>query len=206
MGMFDLSREEKILFKKLSTPIKIQDFLDTLPINFEKKGETYLSPRRVIRENKAHCMEGALFAAAALWVHGQPPLILDLKALSPDLDHVVALYKINNRWGAISKSNHSTLRFRDPVYKTVRELVMSYFHEYFINKTGKKTLVSFSRPFNLKKLGKSWITEEKDLWDIVYDLDASPHEDIYTGKTRFFIRKADKMEVRAGKLLEWRAS
>ncbi len=204
--MFDLSREEKILFKKLSTPIKIQDFLDTLPINFEKKGETYLSPRRVIRENKAHCMEGALFAAAALWVHGQPPLILDLKALSPDLDHVVALYKINNRWGAISKSNHSTLRFRDPVYKTVRELVMSYFHEYFINKTGKKTLVSFSRPFNLKKLGKSWITEEKDLWDIVYDLDASPHEDIYTGKTRFFIRKADKMEVRAGKLLEWRAS
>ncbi|MEI7777326.1 MAG: hypothetical protein WCI52_01855 [bacterium] len=204
--MFGLSKKELALFKKLSTPIKIQDFLDTLPINFEENGETYMSPRRVILENKAHCMEGALFAAAVLWFHGQRPLLLDLQSLAPDCDHVVALYKINNRWGAISKSNHSTLRFRDPVYKTVRELAVSYFHEYFINKTGKKTLVAFSKPFNLKRLGQGWVTEERDLWHIVHLLDNSPHESVYGEKSGHFIRKADKMEVKAGKLLEWGSS
>jgi hypothetical protein len=149
--MFNFSKSELAILNKLSTPIKIQDFLDTIPINFEKKGETHMSPRRVLRENKAHCIEGALLAAVALWLHGHEPLLLDLKAHPHDDDHVVALYKINNLWGAISKSNHSTIRFRDPVYKTIRELALSYFHEYFEEKSGKKVLYSYSKPFNLKK-------------------------------------------------------
>src|SRR3954471_11918592 len=104
--MFNLTKDELKVLRKLNTPIKIQDFLDTLPINFEKLGDTQMSPRRVLREKKAHCIEGALLAATALWLHGKEPLLLDLKAVPHDDDHVVALYKINGLWGAISKTNH----------------------------------------------------------------------------------------------------
>ncbi len=115
--MFGLAKSELTTLKKLSTPIKIQDYLDSLPINWEHGGETYMSPRRVLREKKAHCLEGALLAACALWIAGKKPLLLDLKT-SGDEDHVVALYREGGRWGAISKNNHVTLRFRDPVYLT----------------------------------------------------------------------------------------
>ena len=122
-----------------------------------------MSPRRALREGKMHCFEGALLAATALWLRGEGPLLLDLKT-KDDFDHVVALYKKNDRWGAISKTNHATLRFRDPVYRTVRELAVSYFHEYFDNKSGKKTLRSYSRPLDLRTFGTNWITTEKDLY------------------------------------------
>jgi hypothetical protein len=202
--MFNLSKAELKILKKLNTPIKIQDFLDTLPINFEKLGDTQMSPRRVLREKKAHCIEGALLAATALWLHGKEPLLLDLKAVPHDDDHVVALYKINGLWGAISKTNHATVRFRDPIYKTVRELVQSYFHEYFLNKNGKKVLHSYSKPFNLKTLGTEWITSEEDLWDLAEVLDQSLHYPLYPKKNKKYIRKADQMERKAGKLLEWK--
>ena len=120
-----LSPAEHGVFKKLSTPQKIQDYLDHLPINFELVGETLYSPRRVLQENKAHCVEGALFAAAALCYHGQPPLLLDIQTTADDYDHVLALFKEEGRWGAISKTNHTILRWRDPVYKNPRELAMS---------------------------------------------------------------------------------
>ncbi|MES3005617.1 MAG: hypothetical protein V4664_01575 [Patescibacteria group bacterium] len=200
--MFGLTPLELKVLKRLNTPHKIQDFLDTLAINYEKEGETYMSPRRVLRTGKAHCLEGALLAAVALWLNGEDPLILDLKA-PKDEDHVVALYKRNGYWGAISKTNHATVRSRDPIYKTIRELTVSYFHEYFINETGKKTLRSYSRPLNMKKFGTDWITTEDDLWDIPWQLDQLKHFEIFPKKNQKHIRKADMMEKKAGELREW---
>jgi hypothetical protein len=90
---------------------------------------TAWSPRRVLRERTAHCLEGAVFAAAALRVLGFPPLLLDLEAVQ-DTDHVVAVFRSRGHWGAIAKSNFSGLRYREPVYRSVRELIMSYFDGY----------------------------------------------------------------------------
>ncbi|TAN32717.1 hypothetical protein EPN28_04345 [Patescibacteria group bacterium] len=203
--MLGLTKSELKILKRLNTPIKIQNFLDTFPINWEKKGETYMSPGRSLGARKIHCFEGALLAAAALWINGEQPLLLDLKAKG-DFDHVVALYKRNGYWGAISKTNHATLRWRDPVYKTLRELAVSYFHEYFDNKFYKKRLVSFSRPFNLKKYGAKWMAAEEDLHELVDALDHCPHEKICPPKNAKYIRRADKMERRAGRLIEWKKS
>ncbi|MBA3550884.1 hypothetical protein H0W32_01600 [Patescibacteria group bacterium] len=202
--MFDLTKAELSTLRKLSTPIKIQDYLDTLPINFEKKGETHMSPRRVLREKIAHCIEAALLAATALWLRGHEPLILDLKAHPHDDDHVVALYKINGLWGAISKTNHTTVRFRDPIYKTIRELAVSYFHEYFLDKNGLKVLYSYSNPINLKKIGDRWITSEEELWYLDDILNNAPHHEIYPKENKKYIRRADAMERKAGKLREWK--
>lgn len=204
--MFGLTKQELKILKKLSTPIKIQDFLDKVPMNWEKRGETYFSPRRALKMKKMHCLEGALAAATALWLQGEKPLLLDLKAKGDD-DHVVALYRRNGYWGAISKTNHAALRFRDPVYKTLRELALSYFHEYFRNSDGKKILVSYSaRPFNLRSLGRKWVTAEEDLHYIVEAIDLAPHKQIYPKKNRSLIRPADIMERRAGKIIEWKRS
>lgn len=199
--MFNFTKTELNILKKLSTPIKIQDFLDSLPRNW---GDTYMSPRLVLKEKKAHCFEGALLAATAFWVHGEQPLILDLRAKG-DEDHVVALYKRNGYWGAISKTNYATVRFRDPIYKTIRELVLSYFHEYFNNKTGKKALHDYSsKPFNLKQLGEKWVIDEKNLDYVVEALDKAAHTTLVPKKNSTFIRKADKMEMKAGSLVEWK--
>jgi len=199
-----LSKEELKTLKKLSTPIKIQDFLDSLPQNHEKKGETYMSPRLVLQERTAHCFEGALLAAAALWLQGERPLLLDLKVIRPDVDHVVALYKRNGYWGAISKTNHATLRFRDPVYRTIRELVLSYFHEYFLDTTGVKTLRSYSNPFDLRRFGVEWVTGEKSMHYLAQAIDDSRHFSILPKQNEKYIRKADKMERKAGSLREWK--
>ena len=194
---------ERTVFKQLATPIKIQNFLDTIPMNWEKRGETYMSPQRAWRERKMHCLEGALFAAAALWLHGEPPLLFDLRADGDD-DHVVALYKRHGYWGAISKTNHAAVRFRDPIYKTLRELALSYFHEYFVNKTGKKVLREYStNPFNLTTFGTSWITTEEDVFVIAEKIDRSRHSRIIPKRNMRFIRPADRMERRAGRLIEW---
>lgn len=192
------------ILKKLSTPQKIQDFLDTLPMNHEKRGETYMSVRRTLREKKAHCFEGALVAACALQMHGEKPLLLDLSVTSDDIDHVVALYKKNGYWGAISKTNHVSLRFRDPVYKTVRELAASYFNEYFLSDTGKKTLRAYSIPFDLSKQEIDWIASEEDLVDLVDALEDSPHLPLFPKENLKYLRRADKMERKVGRLVEWR--
>jgi hypothetical protein len=201
--MFGLKTSEFRTLKKLDTPIKIQNFLDTLAINWEKNGETYMSPRLVLRKKKAHCLEGALLAGLALWIAGEEPLLLDLRAYG-DEDHVITLYKRNGYWGAISKTNHSTLRYRDPVYKTIRELVLSYFHEYFNDKTGKKALREYStRPFNIKKLGTKWITSEENLQYIAQAIDDAPHTRLFPKKQEMLLRKADSMERRASAIIEW---
>lgn len=203
--MFNLNKEEDEIFKKLSTPEKIQDYLNNLPINYEKERETCNSPRVSLREQKAHCIEGAFIAATAFWYHGEKPLLLDLKTknIKTDSDHVVALYKKNGYWGAISKTNHSVLRSRDPIYKTLRELVLSYFHEYFLTSTGEKTLRTYSRPFSLKKFGVSWITSEKDLLKIAQTLDESPHFKIVPETQKTYIQLASRHERKTASIPEW---
>jgi hypothetical protein len=203
---FGLMSEELAVLQVLSTPEKIQDYLDTLPINFEKRRETCMSPRLVLRKQKAHCIEGAMVAAVALWLHGEKPFLLDLKTLREDDDHVVALYKRNGCWGAISKTNHATLRFRDPIYRSVRELSASYFHEYFLDSNGKKTLRSHSGRFNLAKFGTEWITSEEDLWDIAEAIDTVPHFPLFPKGSERYVRLADAMERKAGALTEWKST
>lgn len=189
---------------KLSSPKKIQDFLNTLAFNFEEDGETCMSPSRVRREGRAHCLEGALFAASALRALGYRPLLLDLKAVAQDDDHVVALFQSHKRWGAISKTNHCVLRYREPVYATVRELALSYFHEYFLN-DGRKTLRSYSVPVDLRRFDRrEWMTDENDLWYIVKALDSARHFQILRKGQARDLRSADAIEIESGKFVEWK--
>ena len=174
---FGFEKHELSIFRKLSTPQTIQRFLDDeVGYNKEKDGETCRSPRRVLRDRLAHCAEGAYFAAAALRLIGHPPLIMDLMAVRDD-DHLLAVFQQDGCWGAIAKSNYSGLRFREPVYRTVRELVMSYFAHYY-NLKGELTLREFSRPVNLSRFDrKNWMTAEEDLFwlgDTFYTVPHSP--------------------------------
>ena len=201
--MMSFGKEELKILKNLNTPSKIQDFLNDLQINFEENGETCMSPRKVLREKKAHCAEAAILAAAALKIQGFKPLILDLEANDKDFDHVIAIFKKKGYWGAVGKTNHSVLRYREPVYKTIRELVMSFFHEYFTNRDGSKTLRRYSAPLNLEKFRKKgWMTSEKDLWFILEHLADSKHFDILNRSQIAGLRKADRIEIEAGKLVE----
>ena len=140
-----LTPTETRVFARLDTPAKIQTFLDRLPANFGLDGDTAMSPRRVLQTRLAHCAEGAVFAAAALAFHGKPAWLVDLRALPSDQDHIVTLFKERGLWGAISKTNHPVLRWRDPIYRSPRELIMSYVHEYCLP-GGKKSLLEYSRP------------------------------------------------------------
>ncbi len=180
---FNLNKEELHLLRRLSTPEKIQQYLENLPYNKEGEGDTCRSPRRVIRYNTAQCFEGALFAAAALRVNGRPPLILDLEAVRDD-DHVIAVYRLNGCWGAVGKSNYAGLRFRTPVYRSLRELVMSYFEHYY-NLDGEKTLRAYSRPVNLSRFDSiNWMTADEDLWAVPEYLCQIPHTRILNGTSR----------------------
>ncbi len=200
-----LSPKERAVFKKLSSPQKIQDYLDALPQNFSKSsGETCRSPRRLLADKKAYCLEGAIFAAAALAYHGKKPLLMDLQTTEEDEDHVLALFKENNLWGAISKTNNPVLRWRDPVYKSVRELAMSYFHEYFLYKNGKKTLRAYSRPFDLSKYKpERWVTAEESLDWLAEEMDASPHLPVVPKGFIKKLRRASSLERQILDIEEW---
>src|SRR5580765_669185 len=166
-----LTSSELRAFHALKTPAGIQRYLDNLPYHL---AGTAWSPRLVLREATAHCLEGAVFAAAALRVLGFPPLIFDLEA-DNDTDHVVAVFKARGHWGAIAKSNFSGCRYREPVYRTLRELALSYFHIYF-NLRGERTLRRYSRPVNLARFDRRhWMTSEKDIWFIAEHLCDIPH-------------------------------
>jgi hypothetical protein len=133
--MYNLSASELRQLKKLSTPAKIQDFLNTLPFNFELDGDTCQSPRQVLRSGTAHCLEGAMLAALALRLQGHKPLLMDLKSINGiDDDHVAALFKLRGRWGCITKTNHAVLRYREPIYLNLRELAMSFFRSAYYSK------------------------------------------------------------------------
>lgn len=198
------SKKEIGFFKKLNSAKKIQDFLNRLKINFEKQGDTCYSPRFVIKKKMAHCMEGAMLAAAALEFHGQRPQVLDLRSADHDFDHVVAVFKQFGCFGAISKTNHAVLRYREPIYKSIRELAISYFHEYF-DDNGRKTLREYSRPFDLSYFDKlEWRTSPQNLFVIPDYLDEIKHYPILSRAQIRNLRKADAIEIKAGKLVEWK--
>jgi hypothetical protein len=149
----------------------VQQFLDELPYHL---GDTACSPRIVLRKRTAHCLEGAIFAAAALRVLGFPPLLWDLEA-DQDTDHVLALFKIGDCWGAVAKSNFAGCRYREPVYRTLRELAMSYFNIYF-NGRGERTLRRYSQPVDLSRFDpRDWMTSERPIWFIAQYLCEIPH-------------------------------
>ena len=157
--------------RAFKSPAGIQRFLDDIPYHL---AGTAWSPRKVLRENTAHCLEGATFAAAALRVLGFPPLILDLEA-DQDTDHVLAIFKIRGHWGAIAKSNFAGCGYREPVYRTLRELALSYFNIYF-NLRGERTLRQYSRPVNLARFDNcNWMTSEKAIWFVAEYLCEIPH-------------------------------
>ena len=189
---------ERALFRRLSTPEKVQRFLDCeLAYNKEPDGDTCRSPRRVLRDLTAHCMEGALFGAAALRMLGHPPLLLDLEAVRDD-DHVLAVFRLRGHWGAVAKSNYSGLRYREPVYRTLRELVMSYFEHYY-NLRKEKTLRRYSRPVNLRRFdSRGWMTAEEDVWEIPEYLCEIPHRPLLPPRLIPRLGKVDDRLFAAG--------
>jgi hypothetical protein len=175
--------------RSLKDPYGIQRFLDDMPYHLE---DTAWSPRFVLRENTAHCLEGAIFAAAALRANGFPPLILDFEA-NHDTDHVVAVYRVDGHWGVVAKSNFTGCRYREPVYRSLRELAMSYFDIYF-NMRRERTLRTFSRPVNLARFDRQqWMTTEKPIWFIANYLFEIHH---YKLLTPAMVRRLHRLDDR----------
>jgi len=180
--------------RSLRTPAGIQRFLEDLPYHL---ADTAWSPRRVLRERTAHCFEGAIFAAAALRVNGYPPLIFDFEA-EQDTDHVLAIYRIRGHWGALAKSNYSGCRYREPVYRSLRELAMSYFDGYF-NLRGERSLRTYSRPVNLKRFDTlQWMTTDEPIWFIANYLFDIHHYRLITPAMARSLHRLDKRSYQAG--------
>jgi hypothetical protein len=159
-----LSQKERKLISSLTSPVKIQAFLDSILYSAEN---IYRCPARVLRDRKAHCFDGAMFATAALRHLGYPPLVLDMLPHNDD-DHLLALYQRNGHWGAVAKSNFVGLRFREPVFRTLRELVMSYFEDFY-NVDREKTLRGYTVPLNLSAFDPlNWMTSDETM-DVIAD-------------------------------------
>ena len=202
--MFGIRKKELKILKKLDSPKKIQDFLNGLKMNFEEGGDTSLSPMSVLEKKTCHCMEGAALAALALRINGYPSLLVDLRANKNDFDHVIAVFKRDGCWGAISKTNHAVLRYREPIYRSIRELAMSYFHEYTDDK-GRKNLRNFSRPVNLRIFDKlGWMTTKEEIDYMPEYLDKVRHYPLLNRKQICGLRRADKVELKAGDIVEWK--
>jgi hypothetical protein len=198
-----LAPREFAILKRLSTPAKIQAFLNTIPINHEIGGETVLSVREVLRQRRAHCIEGAMLAAAALWANGDPPLVMHLDCDTSDYPHVIALFRRGGAWGAISKTNGTPLRYRDPIYRTLRELALSYFHEYS-NKRGHKTLRSYSISFDLRRIGTAeWVTAAKSCWKTHDRLTELRHFPLITARQERLLTRRDSFERKASRIVEY---
>jgi hypothetical protein len=191
--MTAFTKAERAIFRGLNAPDKIQRFLDhDLAYDKEPDGHRCRYPRMVLRDRTAHCMEGALFGAAALRMLGHPPLLLDLEAVRDD-DHVLAVFRMHGHWGAVAKSNYSGLRYRDAVYRTLRELVMSYFEHYY-NPQREKTLRKYSRPVNLQRFDSiDWMTAEKDPWAIPEYLCTVAHTSLMPPR---FVRRLSHVDDR----------
>jgi len=192
---FGLSAADLRTLRALKTPARIQKFVDGLEYQY---AETAWSPRRVLRERKGHCLEGALVAAAALRVNGRPPLLMDLEAVRDD-DHVVALFRDRGLWGGIAKSNFAGLRFRAPIYRTLRELALSYFEQYY-NLRGERTLRTYSRPVNLARLDRlHWMSAEEDVWCVPDLLIAARHYPLFPDPVARALPRLDRRSFEAGK-------
>lgn len=198
-----LTPAEHRVFARLDTPQKIQTFLDRLPINFSLSGDTAMSPRRTLQARMAQCAEGAFLAAAALAYHGREMWLMDIQALPSDHDHVVTLFKERGLWGAISKTNHAILRWRDPIYRSVRELAMSYAHEYCLP-GGKKSMLAYSRPFSLGRYAPArWVIAPDDLDWLLVDLDTSPHLPLAPKAAMRKRMRSTKVELLSQEVLAW---
>ena len=198
-----LDAREYATLRALRTPSRVQAFLDAIPPNREPDGDTVHSVRTVLRLGRAHCIEGALVAACALWVAGEPPLLMHLDTVDDDDPHVVALYRLGRHWGAISKTNHASLRFRDPVYRSLRELALSYFHEY-CDFSGRKTMRSWSRAFDLRQFDpRLWVTSEASCWEVHDRLADSRHHPIVTARQAAALRKLDAFELRVANVAQY---
>ena len=198
-----LTPDELAIFAKLTSPEKIQTFVSAIPHNFERNGDSCMSVREVLAKRRAHCIEGAIVAALALWVHGERPLLMDLVAGGGDFDHVVTLFKRNGCWGAISKGNLAYTLYRDPVYRTLRELAMSYFHEYY-DLGGKKTLREYSLPFDIRKYkSEDWITGV-DAWRLAEDIGSVRHFPLVTQHQVSSLRGIDEIERKVAKITEFK--
>jgi len=191
---YGLSPADLRTLRSLSTPAKIQKFIDGLTYQY---ADTAGSPARVLRERKGHCLEGALLAAAAFRVNGQPPLLMDLEAVRDD-DHVIALYRERGLWGGVAKSNFAGLRFRAPIYRTLRELALSYFEHYY-NLRGERTLRAYSVPVNLARLdSEQWMTAEEDMWVVPELLISARHYPLLPDKAARELPRLDRRSFEAG--------
>jgi hypothetical protein len=190
---FDFTAAELRTLRRLKTPHGIQRFLDELPYNLSI---TARSPRQVLRDQTASCLEGAIFGAAALRALGFPPLIFDLEA-DHDTDHVIAIFKVRGLWGAVAKSNFTGCRYREPVHRTLRELALSYFNTYF-NLRFERTLRRFSRPVNLSRFDRlHWMTSEKPVWFVAEHLCEIPHTSLMPLAVANALTCVDARTVRA---------
>ena len=195
--MYGLTRGELVTLRRLDRPDKVQSYLDGLTYNIERDRDTVRSPRRVMRDRTAHCAEGAFLAAAAFRVQGRPPLLVDLEAVRDD-DHVLAVYRDGGLWGAVATSKFAGLRYRAPVYRTVRELVLSYFEHYY-NWDGERTLRAYSRPVSLARFDRiGWMTAEEDLWPLVEHLTAIRHTPLIPPAAARRLVRLDERSYEAG--------
>ncbi len=198
-----LTKAEFAVLRRLSSPEKIQAWLLALQQNFELDGDSCATVRMVLRDQRAHCIEGAMLAAAALWVHGQPPLLLDLRAVN-DSDHVVALFRRNGHWGCISKTNGPDLRWRDPVYRSLRELALSYLHEYS-NRRDHKSLREYSVPYDLRRARlEDWLTGLDGAWAIAEKLDEIRHYRLVSRVQARGLLRRDPFERKVALLVQYK--
>lgn len=198
-----LGQEHAEALAALKSPEDVQDFISTrLSMNFEPQGDTCMSVARTLEAGHGHCIESAFVAACALWMGGRLPLLVDMQAEGDD-DHVIVVFRRRGFWGAISKSNHVWLRWRDPVYRSLRELAMSYFHEYVSDP--HKTLRRYSVPFDLRRQDPAvWVAGREECWDIAVDLDRSRHYSLITPSQARGLRPRDEMEQKADSLIEYK--
>ena len=191
---WDFTPAELRKLRSLKNPFGIQRALDAMPYHLQ---DTAWSPRRVLQESTSHCYEGALFAAAALRVNGYPPLIIDLEA-EHDTDHVIAVFRQHGHWGAIGKSNYTGCRYREPVYRSLRELALSYFEVYF-NLRGERTLRTFSRPIHMKRFDRlNWMTTDKPVWFVAEYLCGISHTPLISSAQARRLHRLDERSFKAG--------
>ena len=192
-----LDASERQLLAGLDAPVMIQAFLNAVPYSEDR---FYRCPLRVLRDRKAHCFDGALFAAMALRHIGHPPLILELIPNERDDDHVLALFKSHGGWGAVAQSNFTGLRYREPVYRSLRELVMSYFEDFF-NAIGEKTLVGYRGPINLKTFDRlDWMASDAGLEALADGMNRYRVQPVMTVEMAAGLSRADERSLHAGLL------
>jgi hypothetical protein len=192
-----LTPSERKVLDGLDSPVKIQSFLNTIPYSPD---HFYRCPLRVLRDRKAHCFDGALFAAMALRRIGDPPMIMELIPNERDDDHLIALFKRFDHWGAVAQSNFTGIRYREPVYRTLRELVMSYFEDFF-NPIGEKTMLGYRSPINLKVFDHlDWMSNDAGLDTLSDEMDRYRIRPVITGEMAARLAPVDERSLRAGLL------